>query len=171
MNDTVWYKYECGGGCRWTTIHEVTDAKEQKCNFSGCGCGTNIKLKGQTQDRHEAYVWFRRHQDIPFEYFIHSQFGSTGPNKPIYRFRAGEWIGNVFAIGDDSNWRPAVRSIESKGFIRITRAEARKRFPKAFRQGVLDRTEVLDNIARIEIQPLFVVLDKDTGHSSYKLKS
>lgn len=58
--NTVWYKYRCGGGAQWTTTHEVTDARFQMCNFSGCNCNTRIKLEGQTQDVNEASAWFKR---------------------------------------------------------------------------------------------------------------
>ena len=56
--ETVWMKFECGGGARWTsTYHNYSG---EVCSFSGCNCGTLVKLAGKTSDRSEAGDWFRR---------------------------------------------------------------------------------------------------------------
>jgi hypothetical protein len=56
--ETVWMKFECGGGARWTSTCE--DYAGKVCCFSGCNCGTVVKLTGKTTDRSEASAWFRR---------------------------------------------------------------------------------------------------------------
>jgi hypothetical protein len=59
---TVWRKWECGGGSRWTTVVGIpySDNLENTiCNFSGCGCKTAVHGQGFT-DRSGAVAWFRR---------------------------------------------------------------------------------------------------------------
>ena len=57
-NPTVWKKFECGAGARWTSAYE--DYAGKVCCFSGCNCGTLVKLAGETSDLNEAADWFRR---------------------------------------------------------------------------------------------------------------
>lgn len=59
---TIWFKYRCGGGARWTTIFPPGHMLEEfdVCTFSGCHCGTKAELVGTTTDRNEASDWFRR---------------------------------------------------------------------------------------------------------------
>jgi len=59
--ETVWTKYECGGGARWTSARRWLDERAGEiCNFSGCGCNTPIRIAGRTSNRGEASAWFRR---------------------------------------------------------------------------------------------------------------
>jgi hypothetical protein len=68
MNDnpTVWIKYECEQGCRWTAMKGsfldlITD---DECNFSGCEPGHRVTVVGETTDSNEAHDWFRdAHRD------------------------------------------------------------------------------------------------------------
>jgi hypothetical protein len=62
MKPTVWVKFECGGGARWTSIKGPmgTNYAGEVCCFSGCNCGTKVRRIGETADRDEAHDWFRR---------------------------------------------------------------------------------------------------------------
>lgn len=62
QSPTVWQKWQCGGGARWTSVigspfnENLTGTI---CNFSGCNCGTKITDAGHA-NREEAGKWFRR---------------------------------------------------------------------------------------------------------------
>ncbi len=53
-DDAVWMMFECGAGSRWVSTTE--DSSGDVCSFSGCGCGTKVKLVGETDDR--GAKWF-----------------------------------------------------------------------------------------------------------------
>ena len=55
---TVWTKWECSGGSRWTSAH-VHEVEGSICCFSGCNCGSVIRVVGKTSDVNEASEWFR----------------------------------------------------------------------------------------------------------------
>lgn len=55
---TVWQKWQCGAGARWTSVNH--DYAGKICDFAGCGCGTAVQLMGKTADRAEAHKWFRQ---------------------------------------------------------------------------------------------------------------
>ena len=61
MKQTVWNKWECGGGSRWTSVVGSPWSDNLRgtiCNFSGCGCGTKVEHRGYMHDASEN--WFRR---------------------------------------------------------------------------------------------------------------
>jgi hypothetical protein len=53
----IWMKFECGAGSRWTSTTE--DYSGYVCNFSGCNCGTRVKLVGDTDNVHEEWFGLR----------------------------------------------------------------------------------------------------------------
>ena len=55
---TVWRKYQCGGGARWTSTNEELDGTI--CNFSGCNCLTTVRKVGYAHSVDELDGWFRR---------------------------------------------------------------------------------------------------------------
>jgi hypothetical protein len=59
---TIWEMLECDGGARWTQVKgsPFSDTSTGKCNFSGCNCGGEYRLKGETESRETAGNWFRR---------------------------------------------------------------------------------------------------------------
>lgn len=59
--ETVWKKFQCGGGARWTETKVFGSTVENSiCNFSGCNCKTQVKIIGTTTDINEAREWFKR---------------------------------------------------------------------------------------------------------------
>src|SRR4051812_31912351 len=60
---TVWLKWECDHGARWTSVKGSPFSDEQDgtpCYFSGCTPGHLIHARGETTDVH--CDWFRRPQ-------------------------------------------------------------------------------------------------------------
>lgn len=55
--DAIWMKFECGAGSRWTST--VEDSSGDICAFSGCKCGTKVKMVGETDDREEDWFGLR----------------------------------------------------------------------------------------------------------------
>lgn len=54
---TVWQKFECGNGSRFTSV--THDHSNEVCSFSGCNCNTHVKLIGTTRDYIEASNWLK----------------------------------------------------------------------------------------------------------------
>ena len=61
MKYSIWNKWECGGGSRWTTPGPGgTNHEGTVCNVSGCNCNTLVKGMGQACDLDEAREWFHK---------------------------------------------------------------------------------------------------------------
>ncbi len=56
--DPTWKLFQCGGGARWSSTRE--DYSGEICNFSGCGCGSIVRMIRKTTDLDDAGQWFRR---------------------------------------------------------------------------------------------------------------
>ena len=62
---TVWIKYECDNGARWTAVKGgMCETRAGKCRFSGCPNGHNYHRAGETTNRHEAHEWFNRPEEV-----------------------------------------------------------------------------------------------------------
>jgi hypothetical protein len=62
-SETVWEKWQCGGGARWTSVHNsppVENLRGTICNFSGCNCGTKVTHQGYAFTVEDASNWFYR---------------------------------------------------------------------------------------------------------------
>ncbi len=67
--ETIWNMFECEHGARWTAVKGgYCDEPVGECGFAGCFDGHHtFKLVGETTDRTNAHVWFRRptiHQEV-----------------------------------------------------------------------------------------------------------
>jgi hypothetical protein len=73
MKYSIWNKWECGGGSRWTTPATAggTYYEGTVCNVSGCNCNTLVKGKGQACNLDDAREWF------------HKRVASSSTPKPI----------------------------------------------------------------------------------------
>lgn len=60
MKYSIWNKWECGAGTRWTTPNGGIDHEGTTCSFSGCNCNTLVKGMGQTCNVGEAREWLRK---------------------------------------------------------------------------------------------------------------
>jgi hypothetical protein len=62
MKTTVWHKFQCPGGNRWTSTLTpgTSDPTGQKCEFSGCNCNGIVTYEGQTIELNDAHKWFRQ---------------------------------------------------------------------------------------------------------------
>lgn len=49
-------QFECGAGSRWNSTRE--DSSGETCNFSGCNCGTKVRMVRKTTDIDAASAWF-----------------------------------------------------------------------------------------------------------------
>ena len=58
-NQTIWIKYECEKGNRWTLTKGPFQDHPGKCVFSGCETTHNFKIVGETSNVDEASEWFK----------------------------------------------------------------------------------------------------------------
>jgi hypothetical protein len=59
---TVWIKYECRNGNRWTAVNSYNGIFADvpgRCVFSGCDRRHTFWAVGETKDREEVNAWFR----------------------------------------------------------------------------------------------------------------
>jgi hypothetical protein len=114
---TVWQKWECGAGSRFTTVVGgpfSEDLHGSICNFSGCNCGTRVKSKGYTENVAVASQWFQ----TPTARTVTFNFQQTG-------FNAHKAVGKFTYDTAENAQKAAARMRGLKGYsnVRLTTQE------------------------------------------------